>query len=123
MRIVDRTFLLAMVAAVIITASFSAQAQSALQVKTASGVVEGKEMGPVHAFLGIPYAAAPVGDLRWKPPVAPAKWNGVRKAMEFGSHCMQTNVYGDMVFPDPGGSEDCLSLNVWVPARRRGNFR
>jgi para-nitrobenzyl esterase len=128
MRIVPRTFvLLAMLAAVFTFPStfvFSAQAQSSssLQVKTASGVVEGKEMGPVHAFLGIPYAAAPVGDLRWKPPVPAAKWDGVRKATEFGSHCMQTNVYGDMVFPDAGGSEDCLSLNVWVPTKAQGKL-
>ena len=87
------------------------------QVKTVSGVVEGKEAGPVRAFLGIPYAAPPVGDLRWKPPVAAAKWDGVRKATEFGSHCMQGNVFGDMLFRDPGNSEDCLTLNVWLPAK------
>jgi para-nitrobenzyl esterase len=121
MRIVSRTLVLLSISlamlAVIFTSTFSAVAQSALQVKTASGMVEGKEMGTVHAFLGIPYAAAPVGELRWKPPMPAAKWGGVRKATEFGSHCMQTNVYGDMVFPDPGQSEDCLSLNVWVPAK------
>ncbi len=128
MRITSPTLLLlAMLAAVFTFASaftFSAQAQSSssLQVKTASGVVEGKEMGPVHAFLGIPYAAPPVGDRRWKPPVPAAKWNGVRKATEFGSHCMQANVYGDMVFPDAGASEDCLSLNVWVPAKAQGKL-
>lgn len=91
--------------------------QVSLQVKTASGVVEGKEMGSVRAFLGIPYAAPPVGDLRWKPPMPPAKWDGVRAATEFGPHCMQGPIFGDMVFRDPGGSEDCLSLNVWVPAK------
>ena len=90
------------------------------QVKTASGVVEGKDDGAVRAFLGIPYAAPPVGDLRWKPPVAAAKWDGVRKATEFGSHCMQGKVYGDMNFRDAGGSEDCLTLNVWVPAKSSG---
>lgn len=124
MQRVPRAFVLlatplAILAAVFTSFKFSAQAQSSpsLQVKTASGVVEGKEIGSVHAFLGIPYAAPPVGDLRWKPPVPAANWEGVRKATEFGSHCMQTNVFGDMVFPDPGGSEDCLSLNVWVPAK------
>src|SRR5690349_16283281 len=84
---------------------------SAPQVKTQSGTVEGKKDGAVHAFLGIPYAAPPVGDLRWKPPAPAAKWTGVRKATEFGSHCLQGNVFGDMVFHDAGGSEDCLSLN------------
>jgi len=92
-------------------------AKSGPQVKTELGVVEGKEESAVHAFLGIPYGAPPVGDLRWKPPVAAAKWEGVRKAAEFGHRCMQGNVFGDMVFRDPGGSEDCLSLNVWVPAK------
>ena len=92
-------------------------ASSGPQVKTASGMVEGKEDGAVHSFLGIPYAAPPVGDLRWKPPVAAAKWTGVRKATDFGPHCMQGKVFGDMNFRDSGGSEDCLSLNVWVPAK------
>ena len=92
-------------------------ASSAPQVKTASGMVEGKDDGPVHPFLGIPYAAPPVGDLRWKPPAPAAKWSGVRKATEFGAHCMQGKVYGDMNFRDAGGSEDCLTLNVWVPTK------
>jgi para-nitrobenzyl esterase len=97
-------------------ATVSTQAQAGPRVKTASGLVEGKEMGAVHAFLGIPYAAPPVGDLRWKPPMPAAKWKGTRKATDFGSHCMQAKIYDDMVFPDPGPSEDCLYLNVWVPA-------
>jgi len=94
-----------------------ATAQSGPQVKTSLGTVEGKDLGAVHAFLGIPYAAPPVGDLRWKPPVPAAKWDGVRKATDFGSHCMQGNVFGDMVFRDPGMREDCLYLNVWTPAK------
>ena len=92
-------------------------ASSAPQVKTGSGMVEGREDGEVRVFLGIPYAASPVGDLRWKPPSATAKWTGVRKATEFGTHCMQGKVFGDMNFRDAGGSEDCLFLNVWVPAK------
>ena len=92
-----------------------APAPSAPQVPTMAGLVEGKDAGPVQAFLGIPYALPPVGDLRWKPPVPAAKWEGVRKATEFGPRCMQGRVFDDMVFHDPGGSEDCLSLNVWIP--------
>jgi len=87
------------------------------QVKTRQGIVEGKEDAGVHAFLGIPYAAPPVGDLRWKAPVPATKWNGVRKTTDFGPHCMQGRVFGDMNFRDSGGSEDCLTLNVWVPAK------
>ena len=92
-------------------------ASSGPQVKTDSGIVEGKKVGAVHVFLGIPYAAPPLGDLRWKPPIPAAKWSGVRKATKFGAHCMQGKVYGDMNFRDAGGSEDCLFLNVWVPAK------
>ena len=92
-------------------------AASGPQIKTNGGMVEGKDDGAVQAFLGIPYAAPPVRDLRWKPPVPAVNWTGVRKATEFGAHCLQGNVFGDMVFRDPGGSEDCLTLNVWVPAK------
>jgi para-nitrobenzyl esterase len=115
-RIVGRILVLCTLLSVPI-ASFSALGP---QVKTASGTVEGKEDGAVRVFLGIPYAAPPVGELRWKPPAALAKWHGVRKTTEFGAHCMQGKVYGDMVFRDPGGSEDCLTLNVWVPAKTSG---
>lgn len=90
-------------------------ASSAPQVRTHSGTVEGKDDGKVKTFLGIPYATPPLGDLRWKAPQPIAKWASVKKATEFGYHCMQGRVYGDMVFHDPGASEDCLTLNVWVP--------
>jgi len=93
-------------------------AASGPQVKTQFGIVEGKEDGAVAAFLGIPYAQPPVGDLRWKPPVPAAKWSGVRKTVDFGAHCLQGPVFGDMNFRDSGGSEDCLTLNVWAPAKR-----
>ena len=95
--------------------SLAGNIQVPLQVKTTAGIVEGKRIGGITEYLGIPYAAPPMGDLRWKPPAPPAKWDGVRKATEFGARCMQAPVYGDMVFRDPGGSEDCLTLNVWVP--------
>jgi para-nitrobenzyl esterase len=87
------------------------------KVKIDTGTIAGKTEGPVRAFLGIPYAAPPVGELRWKPPAAAAKWSGVRKAVDFGARCMQGPIYSDMVFRDPGPSEDCLNLNVWIPAQ------
>ncbi|HTA79611.1 MAG TPA: carboxylesterase family protein [Terracidiphilus sp.] len=90
----------------------------ALKVKTEQGKVQGKTIndGKVNAFLGIPYAAPPVGDLRWKAPEPPAKWKGMRDATKFGAHCAQARVYDDMVFQDAGPSEDCLFLNVYAPA-------
>jgi para-nitrobenzyl esterase len=90
--------------------------KNALQIITDSGTVEGKDEGTVRAFLGIPYAAPPVGNLRWKAPTPATKWTAVRPAKEFGSHCMQPKLYADMIFRDPGGSEDCLTLNVWTAA-------
>lgn len=90
-------------------------ASPAPQVVTGSGPVSGNDLGAVHAFLGIPYATPPIGNLRWKPPVPATEWREVRKATEFGSHCMQVP-FGDMAFRDAGQSEDCLTLNVWTPA-------
>jgi para-nitrobenzyl esterase len=95
----------------------SCAATNNLQVNTKSGIVEGKQSGSIRAFLGIPYAQPPVGDLRWKPPVPAAQWSGVKTATSFGSRCLQNDVFGDMKFRDPGQSEDCLTLNVWTPAK------
>ena len=109
---VCRSFLLGLL---ILAPAVLIAASSTPQVKTHSGAVEGKDDGKVKTFLGIPYATPPVGELRWKAPQPVTKWSGVKKATEFGYHCMQGNVYGDMVFHDPGASEDCLTLNIWVP--------
>src|ERR1700747_1371730 len=79
---------------VLAISSFSFAGSSAPQVKTRLGTVEGKDDGKVKTFLGIPYAAPPVGNLRWKAPAPAAKWTGVKKAMQFGSHCLQGNVFG-----------------------------
>ena len=89
-----------------------------LKVKTEQGKVVGKTInnGKVRAFMGLPYAAPPVGDLRWKAPQPPAKWKGERDATKYGAHCAQGRVFDDMVFQDAGPSEDCLFLNVYTPA-------
>jgi para-nitrobenzyl esterase len=96
-----------------------------LTVKTVQGKVQGKTIneGKVRAFLGLPYAAPPVGELRWKAPEPAAAWKGVRDATKFGSHCAQGRVFADMVFPDPGPSEDCLYLNVYTPATANGGSK
>ncbi|HXR09442.1 MAG TPA: carboxylesterase family protein, partial [Candidatus Acidoferrales bacterium] len=90
---------------------------AAAQVRTEGGSVEGSTSadGKVQVFKGIPYAAPPVGALRWKEPQPAASWQGVRPAKEFGSRCMQARVFDDMVFRDAAPSEDCLYLNVWTP--------
>ena len=88
-----------------------------LKMGKLAGKVDGPIATPVRAFLGIPYAAPPVGPLRWHEPVPAGKWKGVRQAKEFGPRCMQPAVNADMVFRDPGVSEDCLTLNVWTSAK------
>jgi para-nitrobenzyl esterase len=88
----------------------------AVPVKTDKGAVEGTTAASgVRAFKGIPYAAPPVGALRWQAPQPAAAWTGVRKADAFGPRCPQVKVWDDIVFRDEM-SEDCLVLNVWTPA-------
>ena len=87
-----------------------------LQVKTQYGVLEGFEEDGVKKFLGVPFAQAPVGDLRWKAPQPVQAWEGVREAKQFGDDPMQLDVFGDMAFRGSGRSEDCLYLNIWTTA-------
>ena len=105
--------------ACVLFVAMPASARNPLKVKTDRGAVEGKQSanGQLREFLGIPYAAPPVGLLRWQAPQPQAKWHGVRPATSFGSRCMQAGLFSDMHFRDPGPSEDCLTLNVWTPAK------
>jgi para-nitrobenzyl esterase len=92
--------------------------QNNLRVKVSNGTLEGTTgISGVRSFKGIPFAKAPVGNLRWKEPQPAANWTGVRKADKFGTSPMQANVFGDMRFRATGKSEDCLFLNVWSPAK------
>src|ERR1700730_3778988 len=97
--------------------SLAAQAQEQVQARTEGGLVAGTNSadGKVVIFEGVPFAAPPVGELRWKAPQPVAPWKGLRKATEFGARCMQARIYEDMEFRDVGPSEDCLYLNVWTP--------
>jgi para-nitrobenzyl esterase len=118
MRPINRIAFLVVGACAILLTTTIARAENSLTVLTDGGKLQGNlsSDGHVRAFLGIPYAAPPVGPLRWKPPQPAPKWSGVRSATSFGPRCMQTHVYTDMVFRDSGPSEDCLTLNVWTPA-------
>ncbi len=88
-----------------------------LTVKTAQGSVHGKMVndGKARAFLGLPFAAPPVADLRWKAPQPPAHWSGVRDATNFAARCAQWPIWADYIFQDAGPSEDCLYLDVYSP--------
>ena len=114
-----KAFLLPLLLAVQQVPAVMAQAKNDnLRVKTANGIVEGvAEQSGIHSFKGIPFAAPPVGELRWKEPQPVKAWTGVRKADKFGPRAMQRAVFGDMGFRSDGLSEDCLYLNVWTPAK------
>jgi para-nitrobenzyl esterase len=98
-----------------------ALSQTPPQVSVETGELQGVVADGVASFKGIPFAAPPVGDLRWRPPQPAARWTGVRQAAEFGADCMQGR-FGQPPAAAPGApparvpSEDCLFLNVWSPA-------
>ncbi|HBG86824.1 MAG TPA: carboxylesterase, partial [Marinilabiliaceae bacterium] len=80
------------------------------QVKVNEGILEGYVEDGLRVFKGVPFAAPPVGDLRWKAPQAAKNWEGVREAVEYAPAPMQGGN------PAGGKSEDCLYLNIWSPA-------
>src|SRR5215510_8289053 len=108
----SRTILAAAAAAFALAAA--GQAAAADTATVAQGKLHGATAGQVTSFKGVPFAAPPVGELRWKPPAAAPAWTGVREATAFGPACMQ------MGRARAGGganqSEDCLTLNVFAPA-------
>jgi len=94
-----------------------AQEAAPVRISTSQGTLEGliSADGEVRTFKGIPYAAPPVGRLRWQPPQPAEPWEGVRPAHAFAPRAMQVHLWDDMVFHDAGPSEDCLYLNIWAP--------
>jgi para-nitrobenzyl esterase len=114
-------FLLTMIGSFIVPvvkAQAPKTASAGTVVTTQYGQLEGvKEASGIYAFKGIPFAAPPVGELRWKEPQPLKKWDGVRRAVAFGPRAMQKPIFGDMGFRSDGENEDCLYLNVWTPAK------
>jgi para-nitrobenzyl esterase len=92
-------------------------------VTTKSGAIEGVRKGGAWTFLGVPYAAPPVGNLRWRAPAPVGKWTGVRPAKDFGPDCIQEPMSSP---PGPGfvnaASENCLYLNIWRPRASGGRL-
>lgn len=79
--------------------------------RTESGIVEGVDTGDITSlriFRGVPYAAVPIGPLRWREPQPVTQWSGIRETKAFAPRCMQQPLYSDMQFRSPSASEDCL---------------
>jgi len=113
--------LFAVLVSILVVAALGAAISEPIRID--SGLISGTTASKpgVREFKGIPFAAKPVGDLRWKAPQPAAKWDGVRKADAFGDVCMQPKGMGrlnvSVDLPDsPKASEDCLYLNVWTAA-------
>jgi para-nitrobenzyl esterase len=113
----SRPFLMVRIAAIgtaILAALGAARVASPPRVTIDTGILEGLDTAGVIVFRGIPYAAPPVGDLRWRPPLPAKHWTGVRPASQLGHNCVQHQPYGDIDPFAAGVSEDCLYLNVWT---------
>ena len=98
----------------------SADAPPSDLVQVDSGTLRGATDSGIVSFKNIPYAAPPVGPLRWKAPAAPAPWSGVRDATQYGNDCMQNRMSWDKTASTQPMNEDCLYLNVWAPAGAAG---
>ena len=88
------------------------------RVEVAQGVLAGRSTGGIDSFKGVPFAAPPVGPLRWRPPQPVESWNAPRDASEVGAICIQAPANGDPGVGPGAPSEDCLTLNVWAPTER-----
>jgi len=113
-RYFTRNWALAMNAISIALLILLAGAASAEATKVESGLVQGTEEDGLFVYRGIPYAAPPLGDLRWRPPQPAPKWHGIGTAKEFDPECIQSN---PAIANLPAPSEDCLYLNIWTPMK------
>lgn len=91
-------------------------------IQTKSGKLRGANQDGIAVFKGIPFAAPPVGQFRWRPPQPVAAWQGVRDALEFGPDCAQAGWGGSPGTITKGSSEDCLYLNLWAPAKAKAKL-
>jgi para-nitrobenzyl esterase len=112
----------ALALAVALLAAVPALARSGPVVQAPAGAVQGEAIGDLNVYKGLPYAAPPTGWRRWRPPAEAPVWKGVRDATRFGPACYQPRSQpGSSIYASELGamSEDCLSLNVWTPAKAR----
>src|SRR3989454_6404187 len=107
-------FRLALLTSALFSGLLGARLYPPPRVTIDTGTLDGLDTAGVMVFRGIPYAAPPVGELRWRPPQSAAHWSGVRDASKLGHNCIQHQPYSDIDPFKAGVSEDCLNLNVWT---------
>ncbi|PWT84156.1 MAG: carboxylesterase, partial [Proteobacteria bacterium] len=113
-KVIQRSSKRAALAAALLALGGSALAQ---EVKIDTGRLKGATHDGVVSYKGIPFAAPPVGDLRWRPPQPAKPWTGVRSAQEYASDCAQKPFPGDAAPLGTPPAEDCLYANVWLPEK------
>jgi para-nitrobenzyl esterase len=109
---IDKDLRIALAAAILCTASVFPAAAAIQRVNVVGGTLEGRIDDGVASFKGVPFAAPPIGELRWRAPQAVIPWIGLRKAEAFALPCAQPQHDGI-----PDSNEDCLYLNVWTGAK------
>lgn len=113
----QRVAIATVVSTTLVTSCASVVGAKAPVVRLESGAIAGSVTGDVAAFKGIPYAAPPVGALRWRSPQPVKPWTGTRAATAYGNDCMQFLDPGEAAPPGMPPAEDCLFVNVWRPAQ------
>lgn len=119
-----RAWLFGFIAVLVLACGADVRAQT---IRLDAGRIQGTSHDGVTRFLGVPYAAPPLGELRWRAPAPPPRWRGVRQASEYSASCMQAprGPWGpytsEYVEQARAPSEDCLYLNIWTPSVQRGD--
>lgn len=108
----------ALALAIMMTGFAQAQSTESLAIDGGRIAMPAASAEGVQVFKGIPYAAPPVGERRWREPGPVQPWEGVRRSDQFAPNCLQPKLYGDIDPFSPGMSEDCLYLNVWTAAKK-----
>ncbi|MFT4020926.1 MAG: carboxylesterase family protein [Acinetobacter sp.] len=109
------------IAGLLLGLSTSSHAASSI-IHVTGGRIIGTEHNGITAFKGIPYAAPPVGELRWQAPHPVKPWRGILQATNYGNDCLQQPFPGDAAPLGVGLSEDCLTINVWKPTKAQGKL-
>ena len=106
---------------VVLGLALPAAAEPSAAIDAPAGKLQGEVSGQIRIFKGIPFALAPAGARRWKPPLPVPKWKGTRDATKFGPACVQPRARSESIYSWnlASMSEDCLSLNIWAPADAR----